>query len=55
MQLLVGHGLHHYVFTLYALPVAHLDAPPTTYKALDAAAQAKALMKAVLTGTYERR
>ncbi len=49
-----GHGLHHYVFQLYALgaPVTFDKSPGRT--ALLAAMDGRILASTVLTGTYER-
>ncbi|NOZ01896.1 MAG: YbhB/YbcL family Raf kinase inhibitor-like protein, partial [Deltaproteobacteria bacterium] len=49
-----GHGVHHYVFTLYALKSAKLEPAPSSFAELKARAGADSLGIAVLTGTYER-
>ena len=51
----VGHGKHHYQFTLYALKVDKLDVPDGASAALIGyTANANALGKAQLTGLYGR-
>lgn len=51
----VGHGMHNYVFTLYALG-SELDLPPGVEKdQLLAAIRGHELNSAKLIGTYERR
>ncbi|HUO43671.1 MAG TPA: YbhB/YbcL family Raf kinase inhibitor-like protein [Burkholderiales bacterium] len=51
----VGHGIHHYQFTLYALKVDKLDVPATATAAyIGYMANANALAKAKFTGLYSR-
>ncbi|QGM45979.1 YbhB/YbcL family Raf kinase inhibitor-like protein [Methylocystis heyeri] len=50
-----GHGVHHYNFTVYALPVEKLDLPANARTALIGFSINKAaLAKATLTATYGR-
>lgn len=49
-----GHGVHHYVFTLYALK-APLSPAPANYAGLEQAAKAASTASARLIGTYERK
>lgn len=50
-----GHGLHRYVFTLYALTVSALDVDPAASTASTGfMINASALAKTTLTGTYGR-
>lgn len=50
-----GSGLHHYVFTLYALNVPHLDVRPNTSAAsVLSSIRAHAIGSASLTAVYER-
>jgi Raf kinase inhibitor-like YbhB/YbcL family protein len=48
-------GTHHYVLTLYALPMALADADATPTDRLERAAAEIALATATLTGTYRRQ
>ncbi len=51
----VGHGTHHYHFTLHALKVEHLDLTPTATASLAGyMVNANSLGKAEFTATYER-
>lgn len=51
----LGHGTHHYRFTLYALDVARLDLEAgARVRAVARAARAHALAQATLIGTYSR-
>ena len=50
-----GHGTHHYIFTLYALSVEHLElGAGADCRAVEKAAKAHALATARLTGLYAR-
>lgn len=50
-----GSGVHHYVFTLWALPTATYSLPPNTKaNAISPALEKVALEKAMLTGTFQR-
>jgi len=50
-----GHGIHHYVFELFALDVAKLDVPDGAgVQAVKRAAAAHALARAELVGIYQR-
>ena len=49
-----GHGVHRYVFTVYALDVAALDVRGTARKDLEAALKGHTLGEARLMGRYER-
>ncbi len=52
----VGHGIHHYNFTLYALDVEHLDVEPETPPTVvEQEVKAHTLGQATLTGVYERK
>ena len=52
----VGHGIHHYNFTIYALDVEKLDVKkddkPTDVERL---VQSHALAKSTITGLFERK
>ena len=51
-----GHGIHHYIITVYAVDVAALDIPQTATPAyLGFNLFTHALAKAVLVGTAERK
>lgn len=50
-----GHGIHHYNFTVYALPVKLLPSPNTTPEAIVRQIKGKALASATITATYERK
>lgn len=51
-----GHGVHHYRFKLFALPVAHLELPERTHcRDVEKAATAQAIATAELIGTYSRK
>jgi Raf kinase inhibitor-like YbhB/YbcL family protein len=50
-----GHGVHHYVFTLYALDVPSLGLKAgASREQVERAAHGHVLARAQLTGTYER-
>ena len=50
-----GSGVHHYIFTIWALPTATAQLPAkTNAKELSAALTKQALAKASITGTYQR-
>ena len=50
-----GHGPHHYVFTVYALPTETLGLPANARTAfVGFTVNSKALAKATLTATYGR-
>lgn len=50
-----GHGVHHYQFTVWALPISHIDVTDTTTPALIGyQLNAISLAKAKLTATYAR-
>ncbi len=52
----VGHGIHHYNFTVYALDEAKLDvAADTAPVEVEKLIKAHALAQATLTGLYERK
>jgi Raf kinase inhibitor-like YbhB/YbcL family protein len=52
----VGHGVHHYRFTLLALDVPKLDvSAELSVEQLEAAAEPHVVGRAQLTGTYERK
>lgn len=51
----VGHGAHHYYFTLYALNVASLDlAPGLAPHQIEAVVRANSIGQATITGLYQR-
>jgi Raf kinase inhibitor-like YbhB/YbcL family protein len=51
-----GHGPHHYHFKLYALDVERLETPANAkVEEVETAAQAHAIGKGELIGTYERK
>jgi hypothetical protein len=50
-----GHGTHHYIFTVFALGIDKLPAPPeATAAMIGFMLNANALAKATITATYER-
>lgn len=49
-----GHGPHHYVFQLFALPAPVAANPDASPRAVLAAVRGPVLARARLTGTYER-
>lgn len=50
-----GHGAHHYLFTLYALEVDHIELTQNVRcREVERAAAARALATAELIGTYSR-
>jgi len=52
----IGDPPHHYVLTVYALSVAHLDVPPTATAAdIDYVIAGKAIGKASITRLYQRQ
>ena len=52
----VGHGLHHYNFTVYALDVDKLEVKPQTPPTIvEKVVKSHALAQATLTGVYERK
>lgn len=52
----IGHGVHHYNFTVYALDVPMLDVDAKTAPTeVEKLVQAHALAKATITGLYERK
>ncbi len=52
----VGHGIHHYNFSVYALDCEKLDvAPNTSPVEVEKLVQQHALAQATLTGLYERK
>ena len=52
----VGHGVHHYNFTLYALDIKKIKLTPEMkpYE-VEAAVKAHAIAQATITGLYERK
>lgn len=51
-----GLGVHHYVFTLYALDLDRLDLRPGASRSeLETAVQGRVLGRTQLTGTFERK
>ncbi|MSP33864.1 MAG: YbhB/YbcL family Raf kinase inhibitor-like protein [Rickettsiales bacterium] len=52
----VGHGKHHYIFTVYALDVGKLDLPETASPALAGYMMNQhKIASAAITGIYERK
>lgn len=52
----VGHGVHHYHFTIYALNIEKIElAPDMKPYEIEEAVKAHALSKATITGLYERK